>query len=279
MAESLQSLKPGKSQDLGHENELLMYMSFIVRAYMRELEDFTLGAQIEEADKFDDAVVFYGKLHTVFQFKHKENEKVLTDSDLFTEKLKEHFNLLLYVKSYIEGKFKDTFRYAVLFTTCAIDVNKDNELALKSIKEKPLSWYKGTESIVLKSIVLTPFIPHNEDIFQFSHFYPNAKYYTFDGDKNIVKILKNQADSLKYDVTEDQIKDALKYIIYAVEQPNVKELKKIIQKELRHIYNCNNIDHIYDKLEEEIKKWCRKESCAFLPIITFDCVKKFFEEL
>lgn len=250
-----------------------MYMSFIVRAYMRKLEDFTLGPQIKNADKFDDAVVLYGNWHTVFQFKHRENEKIFTDSDLSTEALKGDFNLLLYVKSYIEGKFKDTFRYAVLFTTCAIDVNKDNELALKSIKEKPLSWYEGTESIVL-----TPFIPHNEDIFQFSHFYPNAKYYTFDGDKNIVKILKNQADSLKYDVTVGQIKDALKYIIYAVEQPNVKELKKIIKKELRHIYKCNNIDHIYVKLENEIKKWCGKESCAFLPIITFECVKTFFEK-
>lgn len=279
----MESFDSGTSGDLGHVYETLMCMLFFVRGFIRNIKQFKLGYQITEAGKFDDVLFFDGKSYEMFQLKHTESRESgnkLTDSDLFSNenKGKGNYNLLKYVKAFTdknsEGIFKDKINCVVVFTNADIDT-QNNRLALDQKSEKARSWYGELESVVLDRIIL-----NKTAIFRCSHFDLNAKYYKFVNDKNIINILQKQAKSIEGDfkkLTIADIQDALKYIIYAVAQPNSVKLKEIVKDELRSYLKFENIEEVYNKFESAMKNWCDTKTSIFLPNILFKDAQTFFQ--
>lgn len=256
----------GTSGARGIAYETRVCMLCIVRGYARNIKNFQLAYQVPEAGKFDDVVFDQGgEKYQLIQLKHKENHYQLkiTHSELFKEKFNSDFNLLKYVKAVKDVnatiEFKDKVELAVVFTNIDFDIKNNNQLNLiTNLRPNQKVWYNGVTSIKLDLLSL-----QDRAIFDTSNLFPDAKYYKFTNDPNIVQILARQAKTLVADVgilTESEIQNALKYIVYAVRQPNDKELECIIKYEIQEYFKVQNGDTIYNKLENVMRNWCdRKE--------------------
>uniref|UniRef100_A0A336M6G6 CSON012826 protein n=1 Tax=Culicoides sonorensis TaxID=179676 RepID=A0A336M6G6_CULSO len=197
----------GTSNARGFTYEYRICMLCIIRGLNHNYEKFRLQYQVQDAGKFDDFVFDEGGGQYIFvQAKHcemKSKSEKITHSNYNA-----NFNLLKYVKSVIDinknPKFRGKIKLAIVFTN--LDIVLEND--------------------------------HN--VFQISR---DSKFYKFDCDENIVQILINQTKHYRNDVgnlTEDEIRDALKYIVYAVNQPNDLKLKEIIKLELNKYDNTQN---------------------------------------
>lgn len=249
----------GTSGARGITYESRMCMFLFIRGYTNSLRDFKLNYQVKDAQKFDDVVFDEGgESYYLFQLKHKENQPRISHSHLFSEKFNTDYNLLKYVWSFQQlqstAKFKNKVKAAVIFTNIEFEL-KQNELGL-IVNQRPSAtmWYAG-----LKSFPLTPITFDDHKIYNFTSAFPKAKYYKFENVPYIVDILKRQAITLANEVgsiTEDEIRQALHHIVYAVCQPNDQELEEIVKNEIKNHFKIHHPDMIYSVLENLIRNWC-----------------------
>lgn len=235
-----------------------------IRAYIRELINFKLEYQVPEAGKFDDIVFGDGNDFYLFQLKHKDNqsEKKITHRQFFNEKYNSDYNLIKYVKTFKDlwshQKFKDKVKAAVVYTNITFEIKNDQLHLEKNRTPNEKNWFGN-----LKSIKVVPLKRDYSIIFDATNLFPNAKYYKFDNDPNIIKILKRQAEDFKDSIgilTENDIREALQYIVYAVNQPNDEELERLIKREMKNYFKLLNADTIYNDLEKHFRDWCDRKT-------------------
>lgn len=293
--------------------EARLSMLCFLRGFTRGLRNYRLEYQVKEADKFDDIVFDEGgERFQVMQLKHKESKTKITHSQLFHENFNTDYNLLKYVKAVKDincnVRFKDKINIAVVITNIDFDLRNGQ---LNLITNKP-AWYGGLNSIQLQETTLDDCA-----IFDCLNLSPSAKYYTFADNNEIVQILmkqkevlvkkildeskkvkrqptflrsmvnqsqeqtlkkQNQALAEALDIlSENEIRDALKYIVYAVGQPNDEKLEEIIKNELKHQFKLQKVDDIYNNLEVTMRNWCDRKTGQFSNTITFRDAKKFFQ--
>jgi hypothetical protein len=74
-------------------------------------------------------------------------------------------------------------------------------------------------------------------------------------------------------VTNDEIKDFLQHLVFAVNQPNEMTLGKIITKELGTTFNLIDSEPIYNNFQRATLDWMKKKKGTFL---TQEDIKEFF---
>lgn len=254
--QSQKKRKDGFSSGRGHNYEYKMCMLYVFRGLAKKLTNFRLRYQVREAGIFDDVVFdLGGENYQVLQLKHRQNlkDKICSERLLNSNIDDQYFNLLKSVKSLIDinsrGTLKDKVKMAVLFTTIDFDFKKDKKDSTKLSLKK--SYKFGNNEVT--DIQLEPFYPNTNAIFDTSNSFPNAKYYKFHEDPNIINILTTQLVH-----QSNKMKDALKYIIYAVRQPNDQQLANIIKKEIKDYFHFNNelADRVYNDFNTEMMNWC-----------------------
>uniref|UniRef100_A0A336N0B5 CSON009862 protein n=1 Tax=Culicoides sonorensis TaxID=179676 RepID=A0A336N0B5_CULSO len=193
----------------GTSFELRMCMLLFVRGLIKQKNNFKLEYQVPAAQKFDD-LVFHNDIDDIYFFQLKHNEKGIkkvNHTQMFnnTSKqdknlLKGNFILLKYVKSVIDLQKSDVYKRrlknAFVFTNMDLDVNEQDQLILG---DDPKKLYFGVNSIQLTKLNL----PSNH-ILNGSNSDQKTKFYKFCNDKNIIKILKRQADTEFYANKMDQ---------------------------------------------------------------------------
>uniref|UniRef100_A0A336KDM9 CSON006606 protein n=1 Tax=Culicoides sonorensis TaxID=179676 RepID=A0A336KDM9_CULSO len=278
------------SNALGIALEKGIVILCFVRGLIKNLKNYQLEYQVPEAEKFDDVVFHTGNGQILLiQLKNKEDGTLKLDHlDLFKNKFGEPFNLLKYVKSVIDmnktNKFRDKIDMAVVYTNIDLDVNHQDML---SLAKYPKPWFGRISSIRVKRVNL----PSNS-ILQFPN--SNAKFYKFTDDPNTLQILEEQtkflhnenlkiiANRLKkqiadltadeildqlerlkltnFDITRNEIEEALKSVIYAVAQPSVEQLTSIIKTDIKTHFCIENVDDIYNSLDVKIGNWYNKSN-------------------
>lgn len=302
----------GTGNSRGITFETLVCMLCFVRGFFRNRKDFRLAYQAPYADKFNDVVFDEGgETLQMIQLKHHEIKTKIGHAQLFHDNFNADYSLLKYVKSVIDTLSKGKqIKNAVVFTNNDFNLQNKNQLSLIKNGKK---WYGAITSIQLNEVSLG-----SDAIFNGYNLvtHPNAKYYKFDTDKNIVELLVKQAktfangirqkqvnqttnistagnerqqkelktqeqDLLTFleSIKEDKIRVALEYIIYAVGQPNDTELKEIIKDEIKDHFKLVNVDDIYNSLEVHMREWCDTKTCKlkFPLIISFSDAEKFFQ--
>uniref|UniRef100_A0A336N437 CSON006168 protein n=1 Tax=Culicoides sonorensis TaxID=179676 RepID=A0A336N437_CULSO len=236
--------------------ELRMCMLLFVLGFIKKKKKFKIEYQVPAAQKFDD-IVFHNDTDDVFVFQLKHNErgnKIIDHMDIFnnTSKqdknlLKGNFILLKYVKSVIDmqrsSPFSGKIKMAFVLTNMQLDVNKHDQMILGG---DPKKWYCDVNSIQLTKLNLP-----------YDHVLTGS---------NSNQKAKRQADTLRQtigNITDEEIKNALDLIVYAVEQPNDVKLEHIIKEEIKKEFQ---IEKKY-KLDEEAEKFLKQELGI---IINFD---------
>lgn len=298
---------PTTSRGRGITYESRIIMLHFTRGFTRKIQDFRLEYQVPDAGKFDDVIFDEGgEMYHMIQLKHKEREDgmKITHLRLFSENYSADFNLLKYVISIIESppRFKNNkIKSAIVFTNVEFNLKDNSVMPIIGKKD-----YFGD----IDAIKLYPVEMDYNCVIDCSYNYSKAKFYKFDGDENVVKILKNlasyyvtklkqeqsqrkcpnnitQTKKLKDEtsvlinslenLSEHQIREALHLIVYGVGQPNDDNLEEVIKSEIRSHYKLENVDDIYNNLEVSIRKWCDTKIGLFPKIIKFEHAAKFFE--
>uniref|UniRef100_A0A336LHI3 CSON012540 protein n=1 Tax=Culicoides sonorensis TaxID=179676 RepID=A0A336LHI3_CULSO len=118
---------------------------------------------------------------------------------------------------------------AIVYTNIDININDCGQLPLINSIVPWKTWYEEIKSIQLKEISLD-----TDNVLPCS-----GKFYMFNDDDNIVQIIKRQAELFEEkigEITEEEIKEALKFIVYAVRQPSDYQLTEIIKNDLKKYY-------------------------------------------
>uniref|UniRef100_A0A336LK73 CSON007953 protein n=1 Tax=Culicoides sonorensis TaxID=179676 RepID=A0A336LK73_CULSO len=242
------------SNSRGFTYEIRLCILCFLRGYTQNLRNFRLLHEVKIAGKFDDIIFDEGdETYTLIQLKHKDKEGKILSSNLFSEKYNTDYNLIKYVKALNETNSHENFankiKRAYLFTNIPFGVDDENKLLVNNNSK---TWFDEIKSIQLNEVELAP----NHIIEYLEEVHKTGKYFTFD-DENIIKVLKTQSQDPKINVqfTDDELREALKLIVYAVGQPNVQELENIIKAEMRKSFHIEDVNTIYDKLERLMSEW------------------------
>lgn len=186
----------------GYAYEDRMCMLLALRCYTKRLTKFQLKHEVPEKEvgKFND-IEFYEdeKTKYYFQLKHKrdkEKHKIFSNQ-LFATEFGDDYNLLKYVISVVNRPSIEMLgRKAIVLTNSNFVLKTiENELILKDSKVRN-DWYYDNNNEKLTHIQLDSSRPDKNAIFDTSNSHPDAKYYKFVKDPNIVHILKRQSKTL-----------------------------------------------------------------------------------
>ncbi|XP_014467385.1 PREDICTED: uncharacterized protein LOC106740649 isoform X2 [Dinoponera quadriceps] len=246
---------------------LKILMLFLYRGVSHEYS-FRLGTKIKEAKKFDNLVFEYikgdEKIYRFLQTKHKLDEsKKITASNLLSES-DDDYNLINYFFSYQDSKneelFKDgSIKDVIVYTNINLNFeslksaqigvekieDKDDILDIECNKKQPMR-YKFSEDVV-------------------SLLKPKLQNYG-------LAILKRTAE-----YSDNEIRDFLNHLVFAVNQPNEEELGEIIKEEIGKEFDFITTENIYNEFFIKMLNWLQgKERGMFL---SYEEGKEFFKEM
>ncbi|XP_014271440.1 uncharacterized protein [Halyomorpha halys] len=248
--------------------QLKLLMLFLYRGVTGGYS-FTLGTEIEEAKKFDDLVFEFTqnkkKFYRLLQAKHKfdrTRSSISTDS-LFNE-INGDFNLPKYFFSYLDAKKENLFeggiiKDVIICTNINFDdqVFKNKDIKIQRIKNKDYI-------LEIKLGCLTKPIRYKfkEDIL------PILKQH--------LNNYKSKSKRMLSDYNDDDVKDFINHLIFAVDCPNEQELGEIIKGEIGKEFDFHDVDNIYSRFMMTMLEWLQgKERGRF---ISDKEGKQFFEE-
>ncbi|XP_044726875.1 uncharacterized protein LOC123290678 [Chrysoperla carnea] len=250
----------------GNIYQLKVLMLFLYRGVSHKYS-FRLGTEIKEAKKFDDLVFEYTqgdkKVYRLLQAKHKLDEtKKITAGSLFMESGGD-YSLIKYFLSYKDSKKEKLFKDGAIkdVTICTnIDLDFEN---LKSAQ------------------IRVERIEDKDDIFNVKSDKKRPMRYRFSED--VVPLLKLKLQDYSRtrlartaECSDDEIKDFLNHLVFAVNQPNEEELGEIVKKEIGKELDFITTENIYNKFFITMLNWLQgKERGMFL---SYEEGKEFFEE-
>lgn len=250
----------------GNIYQLKVLMLFLYRGVSHKYS-FRLGTEIKEAKKFDDLVFEYTqgdeKVYRLLQAKHKLDEsKKITAGSLLTESDGD-YSLIKYFLSYQDSKKEKLFKDgAIKDVTICTNIDLDFE------------HLKGAQIRVER-------IEDKDDILNVKSDKKQPMRYRFSEDVAPLLKLKLQGYSLARlartaECSDDEIKDFLNHLVFAVNQPNEEELGKIVKKEIGKEFDFITTENIYNKFFITMLNWLQgKERGMFL---SYEEGKEFFEE-
>ncbi|XP_066905779.1 uncharacterized protein, partial [Halyomorpha halys] len=255
----------------GYMFQLKLLLFFMCRG-LTSGYSFNLGTEIEEAGKFDDLVFEFTqdgkKCFRLLQAKHKfDNTRSFITTKSLLNAIKSEFYLPKYFFSYLDAKKESLFRRSIIkdVIICTNINFDDKDLKTKDIKilltnkddildikmgnlTKPIR-YKFTENII-----------------------PKLKKTLNDYKLKLKKVLS--------DYNDDDIKDFINHLVFAVEFPSEQELEEIIKKEIEKQFhflsNIFSVEDTYCRFMKTMLDWFqRKVSGRF---ISDEECKQFFEK-
>ncbi|XP_055370704.1 uncharacterized protein LOC129605150 [Condylostylus longicornis] len=255
----------------GQIYQLKLLMLFLKRGMDMETQNkqfsFRLGTEVEEAKKFDDLVFEITengeKEYLLLQAKHKENEsRKIKFDDLLKES---EYCLPKYFFSFQDCKSEPIFKNgSIKNVTICTNINLDLldtyewEGNIKTLQDM-------VEEVKEKNVILDF---NNENLTKV------AKQYKFN--ENIIPILNEklefywEAKQRKRKATgefsknqknfnEDDIKEFLKSLVFAVNNPNEKELGEIIANDIGMEFNFLETDYIYKDFFDNMLDWLKNQ--------------------
>jgi hypothetical protein len=201
--------------------QLVLLILFYIRGF-KSGKRFNLSTEDPDAEKFDDLIYEYvdDNCFLLLQAKHKLEEtkqkKKITLNDLVTEDESREFCLLKYFKSYqalkVHPKFQGRIKHLIIFT------NTD----FKNLKD------------LNKNGIKTKSVPP-DTLLQFANC-DQSRIYKLSVDSGCQlrkKLIAYQ---------DQDIDEFFEVLTFAVSQPNVDELQKLINSELNNSFSLDGID-------------------------------------
>uniref|UniRef100_A0A336KTE3 CSON015122 protein n=1 Tax=Culicoides sonorensis TaxID=179676 RepID=A0A336KTE3_CULSO len=280
----------GMSEGLrGQLYQIAISMLLFCRGTFRKLVHFRLETEVKSASCFDDVVFDEGnENYRLIQLKHKTSKykEKIRGSDLF--QTKGDFSLLKYVNAWIsvqnEVKFKNKVKNALIFTNIALDVDPVTQTVELQQKQKNMKeLFQNVESIKVEQTKLDT----NDILNVINH--DNTKYYRFT-DETVVDLLLRQIEikmittgnkaSEKFvsdTILRDMIRDALKHIILACNQPDEEGIFDMVCDEIKKHFKLHSADVLFNKLKVCLTDWTKAKK-VFNQVIEYDEARKFFEK-
>uniref|UniRef100_A0A336MCK7 CSON015215 protein n=1 Tax=Culicoides sonorensis TaxID=179676 RepID=A0A336MCK7_CULSO len=280
----------GMSEGLrGQLYQIAISMLLFCRGTFRKLVHFKLETEVKSASCFDDVVFDEGNEHyRLIQLKHKTSKykEKIKGSDLF--QTKGDFSLLKYVNAWItvqnEVKFKNKVKNALIFTNIALDVDPETQTVKLQQKQKDMrELFQNVESIKVEQTKLD-----TSDILNVIN-HDNTKYYRFT-DETVVDLLLRQIEIkmittgnkatekfVSDTILRDMIRDALKHIILACNQPDEEGIFDMVSDEIKEHFKLHSADVLFNKLKVCLTDWIKAKK-VFNQVIEYDEARKFFEK-
>jgi hypothetical protein len=272
----------------GTDYQIGLLMLLFERGFTRNLKDFELESEVNDAIKFDDVVFNEGNHnYRLIQLKYKSSKKSekITVDVLFGDDFNNNFNLLKYVLSYVGAKNRTKFQNvkikdAIVFTNSTLDVNKNNEMSTGQRS----NYFCQQKTIKVSEIQLDPI-----DLLNVTDKHKIAKCYKFNASSLMIDALLAYADHVKSKpknaniqqrlniLNPTNIEEALEKIIFCVGQSSDDELFQIVQKEIEEHFKLNSSEETSRKLRVNLGDWIKTKTGPFPEIIKFDDAKTFFD--
>ena len=253
----------------GNIYQLKMLMLFLYRGVSLKYS-FRLGTEIKEAQKFDDIIFEYSQnnriVYRLLQLKHRIDEtRKITARELLLKKGGD-YNLIKYFISYNDCKKQKLFKSNLINdVTICTNIGLD----LEDLKK---------ENIVVQKI------ENKDDILNFKLNFKSDKnpaLYKFN--ENIVSLLKPKLENLNKitqsatgEYSDDEIKDFIKHLVFAVNQPNEEELDDILKNEISKEFDYITTENVYNKFFMKMLNWFQRSESEFM---SYEDGKKFFDEI
>ncbi|XP_076672115.1 uncharacterized protein LOC143371117 [Andrena cerasifolii] len=252
----------------GNIYQLKILMLFLWRGISQQCS-FRLGTEIKEANKFDDLVFEYieggKKVYRLLQAKHKLDEsKKITVKNLLAQP-KGDYSLIKYFFSYQDSKEQELFKNGtikdiIICTNIGFNfddlekaeikveriIGKDDILDIECGGKQPVRYRFNQDVIILLK--------------------PKLQAY------NVVELPKKQ---ITY--SDDEIKDFLNHLVFAINQPNEEELGQIIKEEIGKEFDFITTENVYNKFVLKMLAWLQGKKSS--PFISHEEGKEFFDKV
>lgn len=252
----------------GNIYQLKLLMLFLWRGISRQYS-FRLGTEIKEANSLDDLVFEYiegdRKLYRLFQAKHRWHESRRITVQNLLETRKGDYSLIKYFFSYRDSKAQVLFKNGTIkdITICTnIGFN------VKDLKKAQIE----VEEIVDKDDILDIECGEKQPV--------RCKF-----NQNVALLLKPKLQAYnelelpekQISCSDDEIKDFLNHLVFAINQPNEEELGQIIKKEIGKEFDIITTENVYNKLFQTMLTCLQGKNSS--PFMSHEEGREFFDKV